>query len=56
VDRTVVVLDGLFVPPEFGIDVAAPEVGRGMNWVKADRPVVVGDGFLFLRHEYLVSY
>ena len=42
----VVVLDGLFVPPQFGLGEAAAKVGRGMIGVKTDRPVVVGDGLL----------
>ena len=46
VDRLVVVLDRLFVPPQFGLGVAAAEEGRGMIGVKTDRPVVVGDGLL----------
>ena len=45
-DRLVVVLDGLFVPPQFGLGLAAAEVGRGMIGVKADRLVTVGNGLL----------
>ena len=41
----VVVLDRLFVPSEFGLGMAAAEIGRGIIRVKADCPVVVGDGF-----------
>ena len=40
-----VVFDGLLVPPQFGLGVAAASVGRGMIGLKPDRPVVVGDGF-----------
>ena len=46
VDGIVVVLDGLFVHPEFGPGMAAAEVGHAMIGVQADRPVVVGDGLL----------
>ena len=42
----VVVLDGLLAPPQFGLRVAAAEVGRGMIGVMADCAVVVGDDFL----------
>ncbi len=38
-DETVVVLDGLLVPPQFGLRVAAAEVGRRKVGVEAGRPV-----------------
>lgn len=41
----VVVLDRLFVPSEFGLGTAAAEIGCGIIWVKADRPVIIGGGF-----------
>ena len=45
-DRLVEVLDGLLVHPQFGLGVAAAEVGCRAVGVQADHPVVVGDGFL----------